>query len=654
MRIPILLWLAWCGIMTAFPVTAVRAGNDVPRISIVYPKPGQLVTAVDSTFIFGNVRPAENTKLDRLLINGYRVDVHRDGGFLAFLPIEPGEFTFVLEAFFQPDKNYFSRRSRRQESFIPQVVESLTVSVPEPLRTIPLDSLTIAAEYHPPLGNMDLAAGEVLTVSFRGTPRCQAWFAVPGVVDSVPMAETTPQMQAYWGESVFGAGAVPETLKVRGIYQGFWTVPENVCADSLTIHYFLAPLPKEELLRQFIQFPYDFTFDRHLINYLAMGDTVVEQPSSYRISLNSPDYPFTVRFVDSVQIVRFGPKKGYLSIFQPEGVQALAVGAVGEWYKLKLSQNHFGWVKKAGVERLPKGILPPTSYLSSIRMESDDDRVLVSFPLAGQHPFQVVEDGLRTVRIRLFGVTSNTDWIRYDGDDELVHLASWSQPEEGVFEFTLKLAKDIWGYDTYYQGNTFVFQLNKPPQRVKSLRGKVIVIDPGHSKDPGAIGPTGYTEAEANLALALEIKKKLQSKGATVVLTREDDSDVGLYERPAIAKRANADIFVSIHNNALPDGVNPFTNNGTSAYYYHPHSLRLARSIHTEMIKATGLPDHGLYYGNLAVNRPAQYPAVLVECAFMIIPQQEAMLKTKKFRRKVAKAVTKGIENFLKGYEHDN
>jgi len=70
------------------------------------------------------------------------------------------------------------------------------------------------------------------------------------------------------------------------------------------------------------------------------------------------------------------------------------------------------------------------------------------------------------------------------------------------------------------------------------------------------------------------------------------------------------------------------------------------------MLKATGLPDHGLYHGNLAVNRPTQYPAVLVECAFMIIPQQEAMLKTDKFRKKVAKAITKGIKNFLKEYNH--
>ncbi len=51
------------------------------------------------------------------------------------------------------------------------------------------------------------------------------------------------------------------------------------------------------------------------------------------------------------------------------------------------------------------------------------------------------------------------------------------------------------------------------------------------------------------------------------------------------------------------------------------------------------------------MNRPTQYPAVLVECAFVIIPEHEAMLKTDKFRKTVAKAICKGIEKFLEEYD---
>ncbi len=634
-----------------------HTSRDKPQIHVIYPKPNQIVTAVDSTFIFGHVSFGEDKKLDRVVVNGHTVEVHPDGGFLAFLPVTAGRFTFRLDA--DLIENLAGRGGRKTS--VPSVVasdaqlhltDSVTVNIPEPLQSLPADSLIIAEEYPAPTGDAVLATGDVLEVSFYGTPGCRAWFAIPELADSVPMAETAPRLQAYWGESVFGAGMVPDSLRVKGVYSGFFEVPAEARADSVHIQYHLAPPSPVDILRRFLLRPYDTT-DVRLMRFFSIGDSAVERmESSYAVTVNEPSYPFTVRFVDSVQIIRHGPLRGYFSIFQPQGVEVLAVGAMGEWYKIRLSKTQVGWVKKASVERLPEGILPPKSYLSSIRTYGDAGKLVVEFPLSGKHPYRIIEDDMRTVRVQLFGVISNTDWIRYDFADKLVHLAVWSQPEEGLYELKLQLTQDIWGYDCYYEGYTFYFQLNKSPAHVRKLRGKTVVVDPGHSKDPGAIGPTGYTEAEANLAIALALRKELQSKGARVVMTREDNSHVELYDRPMIARLNDADLFVSIHNNALPDGVNPFANNGTSSYYYHPHSIGLARCIQTEMLKATGLPDQGLYHGNLAVNRPTQYPAVLVECAFMMIPQQEAMLKTHKFREKVAKAIAKGIKNFLKEYNN--
>jgi len=117
-------------------------------------------------------------------------------------------------------------------------------------------------------------------------------------------------------------------------------------------------------------------------------------------------------------------------------------------------------------------------------------------------------------------VTSNTDWIRYDCADSLVDLATWSQPEEGLFEIKIALTTDLWGYDTYYTGNNFYLKLIRPPKMVGSVKGKTIVIDPGHASDPGSIGPTGLTEAEANLNIALALRDELIKRGAKVVMTR--------------------------------------------------------------------------------------------------------------------------------------
>ncbi|MEW5795463.1 MAG: N-acetylmuramoyl-L-alanine amidase [Candidatus Zixiibacteriota bacterium] len=618
-------------------------------IRIVYPKPGQTIAAVDSSFIFGSITGGFDRDNDTLTINDQSVEVHRDGGFLAFLPLAPGEFIFRIRAL-RPRELPLADDTLQRQQLLAE--DSVKVVVPTPRRSLPDDTLAIVGDYNPPSGDLVLSAGDLLHVMFQGSPRMPALFSIPGVVDSVPMNETDPRQQPYWGEAVFGDGAVPDSLMIEGIYSGVYVVPESVSVVDKRIIYHLATPPKKYIHPRSGGVP-DSAFDDRMVKLAAMPDSLSRE-SGYRISLNHPEYPFTVRFLDSIQTLRHGPRLGYFTIFQPAGVEALVVGREGDWYRAKFSKSQYAWIDRNLVTPLPRGVLPPRSMPTTVRTYGHDDHVLLEVGLSGKHPFRVYEDNARTLRLQLFGVTSNTDWIRYDFSDPMVELAVWSQPETDLYELKLTLTRDVWGYDTYYRGNTFCLRINRPPEHVDRLKGKIIVVDPGHASDPGAVGPTGLTEAEANLRIALALRRELQRHGASVVMTRYDMSHVSLNDRPVIAKNADADLFVSIHNNALPDGVHPFNNHGVSTYYYHPHSARLARAIQRELLRATEMPDFGLYHGNLAVNRPTQYPAVLVECAFMMIPEHEAELKTERYRNKVAEAITRGIDAFLDEYAHRN
>ncbi len=616
----IAIWLLLVGIASA----------AAPDIRVVYPKKNSGIGAVDSSFILGSVTPGA-----RLEINGHEIPVHPDGGYIAFLPLNPGPFVFYLTAYHEQDTANLD----------------WPVIVPTPRQSFGYDSLDMT-----PLPTayerLVLANGDRLTFAIDGTPGCAAWCSLPGYRDSIPMVELLPQIQPYWGETVFGVGAVPESLKIRGHYEGYLDIGPEPLPDSSRIYYHLHSPGIGGILDYFLSRPNE-QIDFNALSLLKLGDTGVIDSSACYVLINPPTFPRMVEFTDSVQIMRVGPRKGYLAVFQPAGVQALAVGAHDDWLKLKLSATQYGWVNRNSVDWLDPAYPPGVSYLRAVRSYLKPHHLTVEFPLKYHHPFRIEEKDENTLAIYLYGVNSDTDWIRYDFGDKDLRLATWKQVEPELYCLTMHFNRPIWGYDAFYDGSVLKLQINKPPHDIKRLKDKIVVVDPGHSPDPGAIGPTGLKESVANLDIALALKKELEKKGAHVVMTRDDMSSVTLYQRPEIAVANSADLFVSIHNNALPDGVDPMTNNGVSSYYYHPHSIALARSIQAELIDRLDLNDYGLYHGNLAVNRPTQYPAVLIECAFIILPEQEALLKTDKFQKKTAKAIRIGIEKFLKAYDRN-
>mgnify|MGYP002408284495 CR=1 FL=1 len=602
-----------------------------PKVSIIWPKKEAAIGAVDSTFIFGSVTPGAS-----LTINDLAVDVHPDGGFLAFMAINPGRFEFKVRAIIGAETT--------------SVI--WPVQVPVPRYSLPYDSLVIIDrnEYS---GNLVLLENDRLIVRFQGTPGCRAYFSVPGFKDTVRMAEMPPQLQPFWGETVFGAGAVPDSMKIRGFYQGYATIDKTVLADSVKIYYYLKTPRIVDFIKS-IKETGDSAFDYKSLDLLNLTRTSCFDSSSFYIRLNPGGYPCMVEFTDSMQIMRVGPQKGYLSIFQPRGIKALAVGRDGDWVRLKLSQYQTGWVNVNSVRFLNPSLPPIESYIKAIRAKSTNRSLDFEIPLSGQHPFRVEEESPNEISLYLFGVTSDTDWIRYDFSDKNLIQAIWTQPEPGLYKLRLCFDKPIWGFDAFYIGNVLKWSIINTPQDIGNIKNKVIVIDPGHSPDAGAVGPTGLKESIANLKIALELKAQLEKKGAHVIMTRGDMSPVALNDRPLIAVTNKADAFISIHNNALPDGINPFVNNGVSTYYYHTHSLSLARYVQEALLHETKMPDYGLYYGNLAVSRPTQYPAILVECAFMMIPEHEALLKGDDYPQKVAKAICNGIEKFFKNYAKDN
>lgn len=597
-------------------------GGVPPEIRVIYPREGGEIGVSDSTFIFGSVTP--DSKLE---INGFDVEVYQNGAFLAFLPLEPGDFEFNLKA---------TSKSGTTE-------KTVKVKVPPLPASITLDTLKIENGSPLPQEELVLASGDVIQVGFQGTPGCSAYFRIEGLTPFLPMTEAILSAQPYWGEGVFGKGRNKNSFLPEGTYIGSYRIQASDKIDSAEVVFKLSkPLPTAPKTLG-IYLPPDAVIDSARTR-VSMFDT-----AQGTVSIGLGQIPQVVEFVDPTLIARTGPELGYTLLYQPAGIRAIASGKIGKWVRLKLADDEDAWVEEDSIRFLPLGTPLPHSPISFIRTQRIDGKTQVQIQLRDRLPYKVDQEiNPSSLILDIYYATANTDWIRYDTRDKVIRGIKWSQPKKDVYRLKVDLNQpQQWGYDVFYSANALILEIKDKPEVEKRLKGLKICIDPGHSEDPGAIGPTGLDERTVNLQIAQKLRYVLQKKGAEVIMTRYGMENVPLYHRPKIAIENDCDILVSIHNNALPDGVNPFYNNGVSTYYYHPQSQPLAKEIQKELARELGIPDYGLYYANLALTRPPQLLSVLVECAFIILPQQEALLSTTNFQKKIVEAIYQGIQNFI-------
>ncbi len=190
-------------------------------------------------------------------------------------------------------------------------------------------------------------------------------------------------------------------------------------------------------------------------------------------------------------------------------------------------------------------------------------------------------------------------------------------------------------------------QPSPPSQLPRVPKGRVVVIvDPGHGgKDPGAIGLGGLQEKHVILPISKQITAILARQGVQVVMTRDSDYFVDLAPRVAIAERANGDLFVSIHANAMP--ANRTDISGLETYYFSSGE-RLARTIHNSVLQGVNIRDRGVRKARFYVLRKSSMPSVLVEVGFVTGREDSARLGTAAYQNQMAEAIARGILQYIK------
>ncbi|MCO6426597.1 N-acetylmuramoyl-L-alanine amidase [Nitrosomonas communis] len=226
----------------------------------------------------------------------------------------------------------------------------------------------------------------------------------------------------------------------------------------------------------------------------------------------------------------------------------------------------------------------------------------------------------------------------------------------------------------------------------KSSKTFIIAIDAGHGgKDPGAIGPNGTQEKDVTLAIAKKIKVSIDKEpNMRAVLIRDDDYFLPLAERRTKARQANADLFISVHADAVPrmqahgSSVYALSENGATSttanwlakkenesdliggvkldnkdHYLKKtlidlslnatinDSIKLAGNVLSAIGNINHLHKRNVEQAGFAVLKSPDIPSILVETAFISNPTEEGKLKSQAYQDKMANAITAGIKRYF-------
>lgn len=555
-------------------------------IVVVYPEERSALSGFSGQFIMGSVANAAG----HFEINGQTVAVRPSGAFLSYLPVSTGPFTFHCE---------LSTGSER-------AVLDRTILVAAPPAALPAAPLAIDRDSLSPKADAELRGGDWLVARMRASPGQPARFRVGGRPWQ-PMREANHAL---------------------GLYEGAYQVLPAEVQEAASVEFQLGT---------------------------GWGSRRAKTSAKVAFSAASPSVAVMRGSSVSTAAVRTAPDAGTLFVALG-GMRMLTGARVGEETQILLSGGQTGWIATRHLSFLPAGAAPPRGVVDVISTKPSEDGAAVNIGISDRVPFTVeeLEDG-RGLTIRFHYATLHAQWMVHDPAETLIDDIRFVQEATGVAAVTIRLrdGQALWGYQASYTGAGLKIDVRRPPRLAavpaSPLAGLTVFLDPGHMPSaPGQLGPLGTLEMDVNYATAKDVEALLLKEKARPVLSRASpDDEVGLADRPRLAVEKKADLFVSIHNNALHEGNNPFARpHGFSVFYHHPHSLALAREVHRAYQRLVPLPDEYLRFGDLLVARLTAMPSIIVESAYMTYPEQEEMLLDARSRMKFAEAIVSGLRSY--------
>ena len=570
------------------------------QLTLVYPKPSPVqdfqTTQAEKIFFIGSA-----PRSGKVFINDKPITRNSSGHFAPSLPLQLGD-------------NLFTVRYQNQVKQI-KVVRNPIFPAPPTDVTFLKNSLT---------PNVDIARlpGEEICFSAIATPNATVTVRLGN--KTIALLPQATQIQLPVNQGVLTGNNQPITVPTPGLYQGCITLetPGNWGK------------PQFELTHK--------------------GQTI-KQEGTGTIQTLTPGklYVAEVIGIPTPGAVRSGPSSDNSRLTPlPKGTRSSITGKEGEWLRLDYGLGNGAWIDRKETQVLPPAT-PTRTIVRSISSRQVPGATEIIFPLQIPVPLSVQQSD-KSFSLTLYNTTAQTDTFRLD-DNDLISRLDWQQVSPGQVQYTFDFKKEQqWGYKLRYEGTSLVLSLRNTPIKTdkgwfsKPLSGKKIVLDPGHGgSEVNALGPTGVPEKEVNLFLSKLLRDELVNRGATVVMTRDEDKDLSLLERVTIINKEEPTIAISIHYNALPDDGDAINTKGIGTFWYHPQAHSFAVFIHNYLVKKLNRPSYGVYWNNLALTRPTVAPSVLLELGFIINPYEFDWIINSQERQKLASTLASGIVDWF-------
>jgi N-acetylmuramoyl-L-alanine amidase len=564
------------------------ASTAVPQensLKIVYPPQNHETTSA-TIFLIGSA-PTQG----EVLVNSRSIDRSPTGNFAPSFPLQVGE-------------NILTIRYQNQEILLKVIRKVDRPTIPTGVAFTPNSLL--------PDRHISRLAGELICFSAIAPPNGKVSVSLGHKIVSLAAQNQTVELPA--NNAILNAQNQPIVAQI-GKYQG--------CSSFNSIGNLGNPVFR-----------------------LSLDGKEISQISANPIEILDRDRLEVVEVIADAGVARTGASTDHSRLTPlPKGTKATVTAKEGEWLRL----DYGGWIKQEETQPVENST-PPRSIIRSITSRQLAGETEIIFPLQTSVPIRI-EQGEKSFSLTLYNTTAQTDTIRLP-DDPLIKRLDWQQiaPEQVKYIFNLKSDRQ-WGYGVRYEGTSLILSLRHPPQIDRGdrpLQGIKIVLDPGHGgKETGATGPTGYTEKEVNLVVSKLLRTELEKRGATVIMTREEDQDLALGDRVQIIDENSPTIALSLHYNALPDGGNAEKTQGMSIFWYHPQAHDLAVFLQNYLVNRLNRPDYGVYWNNLALTRPHSAPSILLELGFLINPVEFEWITNAQEQEKLAKSIAEGIVAWL-------